>query len=340
MPRRKWSQWAQSRPAAVWVGEGVIVAALCCFAVSAYFNARYAGSLGQDDNMQTAMKIAGLAIASLLALLAVGKHLIDTERFGGVKSKAIILVLCLAMVEVWSAMGSIVTGRSDMVGSRKIEATAVANATEDRARLQSELNALAKRKLQPAGTLLAQMQGMQGQVFYAETRGCTINTGAYRNSCSRYQSTAQQYGFADRKEKLEAQLAAATGTIAHARGSAQSAADPQSAAMATTLGFMGIMANPDTIGLLAPLGIALVLMLAGWWGIEIGFAIRGIELAVAARPTAATNDNVRQFQTPPASTSSHMNIPSHSAGAFGYGPAFSGQLEFAGPSKTSMAKVA
>lgn len=324
MARRTWSQWAQSRPAAIWVGEGVIVASLCCFAVSAYFNARYAGSLGQDDNMQTAMKIAGLAIASLLALLAVGKHLIDTERFGGVKSKALILVLCLAAVEVWSAMGSIVTGRSDMVGSRKIEATSVANATADRARIQADLAKL--KSVPPAGTLRAQLQGMQAQPFYTATKACTTNTGPYNNSCRRYAGVAAQLGTAERKESLEAQLAAATGTIAHARGSAQSSADPQSAAMATTLGFMGIMASPDTIGLLAPLGIALVLMLAGWWGIEIGFAIRGIELAaVAARPTAATNDNVRQFQAPSASTSNHMSIPSP-------------MLEF--NARTSTAKVA
>jgi len=323
MPRRTWTQWAQSRSANVWVGEGVIAFALCCFAVSAYFNARYAGSLGQDEAMQTAMKIAGFSIAALLALLAIGKHLIDTERFRGAKGKALILVACLAVVEVWSAMGSIVTGRSDMVGSRKIEATSVANATADRARLQAEIAKL--KSTPPAGTLRAQLQGMQAQQFYAATKACTTNTGPYNNSCRRYASVAAQLGTAERKESLEAQLAAATGTIAHARGAAQSGADPQSAALATTLGFIGIMASPDTIGLLAPLGIALVLMLAGWWGIEIGFAIRGIELAAAARPTGALNDNIRQFQAP-------------AAPSFTQPLATNGLLEFA--SRTSTAKVA
>jgi hypothetical protein len=302
MPRtRTWAQWAQSRSTHIWVGEGVIAFSLACFAVSAYFNARYASSLGQDESMQLAMKIAGLSIASLLALLAIGKHLIDTDRFRGVKGKALILVSLLAIAEVWSAMGSIVTGRSDMVGSRKIEATAVANATTDRARLQSELDTLSKRKVQPAGTLRAQLTGMQAQPFYAATKACTQNTGPYRNSCARYASVASQLGLAERKESLEAQLASATSTIAHAKGAAQSGADPQSMAMAATLGFAGIVASPDTIGLLAPLGIALVLMLAGWWGIEIGFAIRGIELvASAARPTGA---QVLDF-APPAPASS------------------------------------
>lgn len=303
---RTWAEWAQARSAKIWVGEGVIAFALACFAVSAYFNARYASSLGQDESMQLAMKIAGFSIAALLALLAIGKHLID-GKYKGVKGKALILVGCLAVVEVWSAMGSIVTGRSDMVGSRKIEATAVANATADRARLQAELDAL-KRKVQPAGTLRAQLHGMQAQPFYAATKACTQNTGPYRNSCARYASVASQLGLAERKETLEAQLASATSTIAHARGAAQSGADPQSAALSTTLGFLGIMASPDTIGLLAPLGIALVLMLAGWWGIEIGFAIRGIELTTASASAARPTGQVVGFAPPVPASSGPVRV--------------------------------
>lgn len=299
MASRTWSQWAASRPAHHWVGEGVIVAALCCFAVSAYFNARYASSLGQDEAMQTAMKVAGLAIATLLALLAIGKHLIDKDRHAGVSRRVAILVCLLAVAEVWSAMGSIVTGRSDMVGSRKVEATAVANAAEDRPRLQAELAKL--KSVLPAATLRAQMQGMQAAPWFASTAGCT-QPGGYRNSCARYNSWAAQLGTAERKEALERQLASATDRIANSKGAAQSAADPQSAALATTLGFMGVVASPDTIGLLAPLGIALVLMLSGWWGVEIGFVIRGIALRpadeVAQHVPAAASANTLHFARP------------------------------------------
>lgn len=295
MASRTWTQWAASRPAHHWVGEGVIVASLCCFAVSAYFNARYASSLGQDEAMQSAMKIAGLAIASLLALLAIGKHLIDSERHRSVSRRVAILVCLLAVAEVWSAMGAIVTGRSDMVGARKIEAAAVANAAEDRPRLQAELAKL--KSTPPAATLRSQMQAMQSASWFAGTANCT-QPGSYRNSCARYNGWGAQLGIAERREQLERQLASTTERIATSKGSAQNVADPQSAALATTLGFMGVVASPDTIGLLAPLGIALVLMLSGWWGVEIGFVIRGIALK-SAGTARATNDNVAQFARVP-----------------------------------------
>lgn len=285
---RTWSQWAASRPARHWVGEGVILAALCCFAVSAYLNARYAGSLSQDVDMQMAMKGAGIAMATLLALLAIGKHTIDGNRYKGIRFKAMILMGVLAVAEVWAAMGSIVTNRSDMVGTRKIESQAVANAQEDRPRLAEELSKIKSRQTPEQVEAKIAAWKSSNRATMEATKNCTTDLPKARGGvCDRLKALDAELSVAKRRATIEAQLSNATSAVQNAKGGAGNVADPQSAAMASTLGFFGILTSPDTIGLLAPLGIALALFLAGWWGTEIGFVIRGIAIEAEAQPTAA-----------------------------------------------------
>jgi len=272
--RQTWSQWAANRPARHWFGEGIILASLCLFGASAYFNAKFNASMATDETAKHVMSMAGVAIAALLALLAIGKRFLSSEEQIGAKRKAGTLIILLAAWEVWSAMGHISTNRGDSVAARVHEKqTYSANASE-LPKLQAERDAI---KARPAG----QVQGAIDQLKARNPRAMEMSNNCAQPerspTCSRIKAMEGELAAAKRKESLDARIARMMDANAHASASVAAESDPQAAAASTVFGLMGIHADSNMLAKLAPVLLALVLMIGGWWGTDLGFLIRGIE---------------------------------------------------------------
>lgn len=287
MSKQTWGQWAAARPARHWFGEGIIAASLCLFAASAYFNAKFNASMAVDETSKHVMSMAGVAIASLLALLAIGKRFLSTEEQKGALRKAGLLIALLAAWEVWSAMGHISTNRGDSVANRVHEKqTYSANASE-LPKLQAERDAI---KARPAGQIQGAIDALiaKNPASMEKSKNCSVPAGA-PGTCSKLAGLRAEHGASQRKEALDNRIAKLMDSNASASGRVEAEADPQAAAASSMLGLLGIKGDSNAIAKLAPVLLALVLMIGGWWGTDLGFLIRGIHLGdepAAAQPSA------------------------------------------------------
>jgi hypothetical protein len=59
---------------------------------------------------------------------------------------------------------------------------------------------------------------------------------------------------------------------------------------------LGLQVNGDTFARLAPVMLSIILLLSGWWGIDLGFLIRGIEFGSESKAAHTANDNLIPFR--------------------------------------------
>lgn len=285
-----------ARPARVWFGDGVIACALCLFAVDGYFNWRFNTAMATDEADKLAMGIAGIAIAAALATLAIGKRFLDPRQQAGAKRKAMFLIALFAAWGVWSAMGQISAHRGDTVGTRKHEQQTYADNAAELPKLRAERDGI---KARPA----AQVQAAIDQLKAKNPAAMEMSSGCAKPErspvCSRIKGLEAELGAAQRREKLDDRIAGMQAANAAAKGSVNSDADPQAQAAKTVISLFGVNANADTIAKLAPVLLSIVLLLGGWWGMDIGFLIRGVEFTGSHdgndKTKAPLPSNISQF---------------------------------------------
>lgn len=303
---RTWAEWASQRPARHWVGEGIIVAALALFGASAFFNAKFNASMATHEDAKIVMAVAGFAIAAMLALLAIGKRFLDKRVQRGAIRKLGLLIALLAAWEVWSAMGHISTNRGDTVSARVHEKQTYAANLSELPKLQAERDAI---KARPSGQIegaIAQLKA-RNPVAMEASQNCAKPERS--PTCSRIASMQSELGAAKRKESLDTRIQAMMGANASASGHVQGDADPQAAAASTLFSLIGVHADSNNVAKLAPVLLALVLMLGGWWGIDLGFLVRGIHLGEPEAQKAEVTVPANVVPMRPANDGSHLNRP-------------------------------
>lgn len=282
-------EWADRRTLRHWVGDGVILTAMALFSASAYFNAKFNASLATSPDMQAVMAVTGVAIAAMLALITLGKRILPKAERKGITIKLWLMVMALAAWEVWSAMGHIGTNRGDAVGSRTNEQVVYRNAVASKAADEAALKTL--RVVPPAGSIRSQMADYERRPWFAGTNNCAA-PGGMQSACRRYLALAGDHAIAVERAKLDKRIADASAVIASGSGSVHNSADVQSETGSRVLGLVGIRASSTDLAKAMPVFLAIVLLLAGWWGLELGLVIRGVKLegeAPDAKPTATVH---------------------------------------------------
>jgi hypothetical protein len=292
------ARWAKARPPRVWFGDGVILGSLSLFAVDAYFNWSFNSQMATTPGGRIALGIAGIAIAGTLAMLAIGRRFLDPEHQAGAKRKAFVLIALLAGWGVWSAMGQISTHRGDSVGSRVHEKATFVNANDELARARADLAKIPAGRT--PGQIAADMQQIEAKPYFAETKACT-SSGGYANTCRRYIGYKGELATAQERTRLSQRVEALTNATASASGAVEADADPQAKAAETVASILGFSVHGDTFARLAPVMLSIILLLSGWWGIDLGFLIRGIEFGSETSAKTA-NDNVLSFRASPNTT--------------------------------------
>jgi hypothetical protein len=139
------------------------------------------------------------------------------------------------------------------------------------------------------------MQQIEAKPYFAETKACA-SPGSYANTCRRYIGYKGELATAQERARLSQRVEALTNATAQASGAVEADADPQAKAAETVASILGLQVNGDTFARLAPVMLSIILLLSGWWGIDLGFLIRGIEFGSESKSAHTANDNLIPFR--------------------------------------------